>query len=117
MKLPEIGELNRRVSLFRVNHEPIGDSALKGNREMIAELWAKREVIGGQNYWQSVNLSETVTHRFYVRWISGETRPIDLERITEIECEGIRYRVRRITDVNDAHRFTMLECEEVDYAD
>lgn len=113
MKLPDIGSLNRRISLYLIRQIPEGEFGLKDEREKIAEVWAKREVVGGQNYWQSVNLEETVTHRFFVRWVKVLTRPVDLAKIVEIECEEIRYRVRRVTDVNDAHLFTMLECEEL----
>lgn len=113
MKLPLSGELNRRIRLLSVTQKPIGESALEDVHEEIATVWAKREVVGGQNYWQSVNLEETVTHRFYVRWVKSLTRPVDWAKIVEIECEEIRYRVRRVTDVNDAHLFTMLECEEL----
>lgn len=113
MKLPEIGELNRRVKLIAVSHGPSGDSALTENRRLLAEVWAKVEVNGGASYWDSVNVDETVTHRIYVRYVPKRTTPPDLRALTDVECEGIRYRVRRTTDVNGAHRFTMMECEEL----
>lgn len=113
MILPNIGELNRRIRLMAVSHDPSGESKLIEKRECLAEVWAKCEIIGGSSYWESVNVDETQTHRFYVRYVRGKTSPIDLRRLTQIECEGAVYAVRRVTDVNAAHRFTMCECEEL----
>lgn len=113
MILPLPGELNRRASLISVNHTPTGDFELKENRKVVATVWAKFEVIGGSSYWGSVNVEETTTHRIYVRYVNNLTRPQDLKDLVEVECEGINYLVKRCTDVNNAHRFTMLEVEEI----
>lgn len=113
MILPVIGELNRRVLLLAVQHSPAGDARLTKNERKIAEVWGKVEINGGAAYWDSVNIDEAVTHRVYVRYVYGLTRPQDLKHLTELEIEGVTYRVRRCTDVNGAHRFTMLECEEI----
>ena len=113
MNLPEVGELSRRVRLWSVSHAPSGDSDLGESRDLIAETWAKLEIVGGSQYWDSVNVDETLTHRFWLRYLPGRTRPLDLAKLAEVECEGIFYRVKRCTDANAAHRFTLLECEEL----
>lgn len=112
MRLPEIGELRRRVKLFGVKHSPDDDAGLVTSTELIGEVWAKREIVGGVQYLESMNVEETVTHRFYVRYAPG-LRPQDLGHLSGLECEGVRYVVRRVTDVDDMHRFTMFEAEEV----
>lgn len=117
MILPDIGDLNRRVLLLSVNHTPTGEAELTKGHRTIAEVWGKVEINGGSAYWDSVNIDEAVTHRVYVRYVQNLTRPQDLKHLTELEIEGVTYRVRRCTDVNGAHRFTMLECEEVGYVD
>ena len=113
MILPTPGELNRRIRLLSVRHSPSGDAELASSRDLIAEVWAKCEIVGGVTYFESVNTDEAMTHRFYIRYVPKLTRPQDLGHLTEVECEGVRYRVRRCTDVNGAHRFTLMECEEV----
>lgn len=113
MQLPKIGELNRRVKLVSVSHEPDDSSGLREKRVLLAEVWAKCEIVGGASYWSSVNVEETQTHRFYVRYVNNLTRPIDLRRLTQVECEGAIYSVRRVTDVNGLHQFTLMECEEM----
>lgn len=112
MRLPEIGELKRRIRLYAIVHEPDGDAFVRPQKKLIGERWAKREIVGGVQYLESVNLEEAVTHRFYVRYAEG-FRPQDLGRLKSLECEGVSYRVRRVTDVDDLHRFTMFEAEEV----
>lgn len=112
MKLPAVGEMNRRVTLHLVETIPVGESRIN-HQETSVTTWGKIDVIGGSTYWESVSLEETVTHRVWVRYVQGRTRPQDLRHLTEVEVEGIRYRVRRTTDVNGVHRFTMLECEEL----
>ena len=113
MRLPSVGELNRRVRLVSISHIPTGDAELTETERNVAEVWGKVEINGGSAYWDSVNIDEAVTHRVYVRYVQNLTRPQDLKHLTELEIEGVTYRVRRCTDVNGAHRFTMLECEEI----
>lgn len=112
MRLPEIGELRRRIKLFGIQHEPDDAAGLVTSTVEIGEVWAKREIVGGVQYLESMNVEETVTHRFYVRYVPG-LRPQDLGHLSGLECEGVRYVVRRVTDVDDMHRFTMFEAEEV----
>lgn len=113
MREPTAGELNRRIVAHIVGHAACGASALRKDTEVLFRAWAKVEVIGGASYFESVNLEETISHRFIVRYVPQLTRPQDMSRVTEIECEGLFYRVRRVTDMNGAHRFTAIECEEL----
>ena len=113
MILPTIGELNRRAQLYSVSNEPTGKMSLARSRDLIVEVWAKVEVIGGTYYWEMAQIEEKVTHRIWLRYVPRVTRPRDLTHLSEVDCDGARYRVRRITDVNNEHRFVMLECEEV----
>lgn len=113
MILPNIGELNTRARLFSVKTIPEGDYELSNERTQIAEVWAKIEIIGGSQYLESVNTEESVTHRIYVRYVKGFTSPLDLQHITEVDLGGFTYMVKRVTDVNSAGRFTLLECEQM----
>lgn len=114
MKLPQIGEMRKRIAVYSVVFASSGTSALAENRTLVLETWAKHEVIGGHNYWDSVNVDETVTDRFIVRY-SKEllTNPPNIKRTIELECDGITYRVRRVTDMNGLGRFTAMECEAI----
>ncbi|WP_237178848.1 hypothetical protein, partial [Parasutterella muris] len=63
-----------------------------------------------------VQTEESITHRIFVRYVKGKTRPQDLPRLIEIECEGVWYRAKRVTDCNSAGRFTLFECEVLNAA-
>ena len=59
-----------------------------------------------------MNVEETVTDRFIIRYSKSlQTTPPSLKRMIELDCDGITYRVRRVTDMNGVGRFTALECE------
>ena len=113
MILPKVGELNRKVCFHLIRTVPVADSDVEHEETTNVRTWGKVEVIGGSSYWDSVSIDETVTHRIWIRYVPHRTRPQDLRHLTEVECEGMRYRVRRTTDVDNLHRFTMLECEEL----
>ena len=112
MILPTVGELNERATLYRVESVPNGDWETNNERHLIAVVWAKVEVIGGSRYLDSINTESAVTHRVYVRYVKGFSSPLDLQQLTEIDIDGFTYRAKRITDVNNAHRFTLIECEQ-----
>ena len=114
MILPLIGELNRRVTGYSVAHA--GGSlvaALDRSTIQLFELWGKVSPVGSVSYYESVNLEQTITHRIFLRYIPGTSAPQDLAHLVEVECEGVWYRVRRVSDVNGQHRFTALDCEEL----
>ena len=113
MRLPSAGELNRRVTFHLIQTVPVGDSDVEHQETTNVTTWGKVEVVGGSTYWESVSIEEAVTHRIWVRAVPDRTRPQDLRHLTEVEVEGIRFRVRRTTDVDNLHRFTMMECEEL----
>jgi hypothetical protein len=111
MILPLPGEMNKRCRILRVRQLPKDASDKENEQELLFEGWCKVEVIGGSVYWDNIQTEDAVTHRLYVRSIRGITRPQDLPRLIEIQCNGLRYRSKRITDCNGAGRFTLLECE------
>lgn len=116
MKLPTIGELNRRIQITRINHEPVQETNVQVNAVPVGKIWAKLEPVGGLTYWSSINVNETTTHRIYVRRVEGKTSPEALANITEITCDGILYGVRRVSDVMGARRFTLIEVQELGVA-
>ena len=110
MQLPKVGELKRHIDIYSLDTSPKDASDSTNNLTLKLHAWAKVEVIGGVNYWGSVQAGYDVTHRFIVRYMDG-TRPQDLTHATKVLYEGVWYLVKRLTDMNDAHRFTALECE------
>ncbi len=110
MKLPQIGELRRRIGIYTLSTAPTGDSGYADTLTKLTDTWAKVEVVGGVNYWGSIQADFLITHRFTVRYGKG-TRPEDFKHTTKVQCEGVWYLVKRATDMEAQHRFTILECE------
>lgn len=111
MNLPNIGELRHRVTIRRVTKVPTGTT--KSSDSVTTDtVWGKLDVIGSGLYWDSKQIDETVTHRIYLRTISGRTRPQDLVKVTEFVVDGILYKAKRIADIGGANRFTVIDCQE-----
>lgn len=113
MQLPKIGELNRIVEIFSVETDPSGDADHGETVTPLLRAWAKVEPVGGLNYWGAIQADVAVTHRVWIRYckaVSGST-PETLSHLIRVRCEGTDYVVKRVTDVNGEHRFSMLECE------
>ena len=114
---PKAGEMNRRCTVYGVSHTPDSDVRTLKSREEIMTVWCKVEVIGGQVYWDTVGTVDSVTHRIFVRQVKGKTEPRHFARIKECQVGDVRYRVKRVTDVNGRGVFTLLECEELEVGD
>lgn len=107
MDFPHIGELNRLVQVRRRTDAPIGDIEVDPSFPESVDRWAKIEPVGSAIYAGSVQIDATVTHRIIVRALAGVT---DYHEVVH----GVTvYRVRRVTDLNNARRFTVLEVEEL----
>ena len=113
MEYPDIGTLNHHIELYRVNHTPSGDYSLDSEEELITTVWAKFDVIGGSIYYDNVNTDNAITHRFTFRAVKGLTRPIDLNNLIKVVCDGMTFTVKRVTDLANEGRFTVVDCEHI----
>lgn len=113
MRLPASGDLRRRVTIRYWQDSP---NVAFGLTPVFTEdytCWAKIEPVGGSIYWGSKQTGDTVTHRVIVRYVAGKTDPDSITGEYVIESEGTRYRVRRVSDINDARRFVAVEVEQL----
>lgn len=108
---PLSGDLNQRITFELIRHVADKNLGFSPKTKASFTIWGRIEPVGGVVYWGSVQVESSVTHRIFVRAITGKTRPQDLPKVVEITCEGMRYVSKRITDINGAHRFTLIEAE------
>ena len=54
MQLPKVGELKRPIDIYSLDTSPKDASDSTNNLTLKLHAWAKVEVIGGVNYWGSV---------------------------------------------------------------
>lgn len=109
MEFPHIGELNRLVQIRRRADQPVDDIEVDSSFPEAVDRWAKIEPVGSVVYAGSVQIDATVTHRVTVRTLAGVTDHHEVVHGTTI------YRVRRVTDLNGARRFTVLDVEELQH--
>lgn len=107
MRIPRIGELDRRVRLRERRDYPYRDAELESEFPQQRSRWAKIEPVGAAVYSGSIQIDEKVTHRIYLRYIDGVTSDYEVVYREQV------FRVRRVGDLNGVRRFTVLEVEEL----
>ncbi len=112
MEMPEIGRLNRRVTISIVSHVPDASAGFSQHIEKQKTVWGRLEVVGAGIYFGTKQIESTVTHRVTVRSVPGRTRPQDLTTASTLTIDGIEYLIRRVADLGGAERFTVIDCEE-----
>jgi len=107
IKEPGAGDLNRRITLRRRDDSPAPDGGLSSIFSDERKRWARIEPVGTAIYSGSVQADNKITHRITLRYLG--VVPTDFE----VLHVGVVYRVKRATDLNGRHRFTVLEVEEL----
>lgn len=110
--LPEIGEMNRRITIRLWSDVPNAAFGLDQNFDAGIDRWAKVEPIYSLAMRAGVNTDEAPTHLFWVRYGTG-TKPEDFTASHVIEWRGRRYRVTDSINVNDADRFTRVSAKDL----
>lgn len=107
LRHPHTGELNRRITLRLRSDVPALDMGLEPVFSEPRKRWAKIEPVGTAIYANGVQTDNKLTHRITLRYHPGITEAHEV-----VHGETL-YRVKRSADLNGAHRFTVLEVEEV----
>lgn len=107
MRIPRIGELDRRVLLRERRDCPYRDAEIQSEFPEQRPRWAKIEPVGAAVYSGSVQIDDKVTHRIFFRYLDGVTSDYEVMYRDQV------FRVKRVGDVNGARRFTVLEVEEL----
>jgi SPP1 family predicted phage head-tail adaptor len=107
MRKPSAGALDRRIALRRWQDQPNSAFGIDQTYDAGVTVWGRIEPVGGSVYYGSKQTGDSVSHRITVRHVTG----ITAEHVAE--CDGVRYRVRRVSDLAGERRFTVLEVEEL----
>ncbi len=108
-----IGQLNRRVKIFEWQDLPEGDFGIAQDFTLRLEVWGNLRAIVGAAYRDGAQTFDEVTHRVVIRHQVGKTDVHQMSRVTTIEIDGQRYRIKRVNDWQDKRRFTVLEVLEL----
>lgn len=112
MEYPCSCELNRRILLRKQTDLPAMGGTVTNTYEDMAHAWAKHEPVGNAIFYGTKQVGEDVTDRFVFR----RTDTVNERTVTSshvVEYSGLRYRVKRATDIKGARKFVMLEVENL----
>jgi SPP1 family predicted phage head-tail adaptor len=107
-RMPQAGELRARVHFRTRKDAPTSDYGVEPEYNDLFTTWAKINQVSAATYLEGAQAGELVTHRIIIRFRSS-----GVSSNAEITHKGVAYRIRRVTDMNSARRFLMLECEEL----
>lgn len=109
MSFPEIGALNRRITFKAVKTVKNESSGFSNTVTSEFTVWGRVEAVGAQIFWNSSQIDCGITHRIFVRADKGRTYPQDFKNVRTATCDGVVYKIVRVTDVAGAKRFTVLD--------
>ncbi|APW38974.1 hypothetical protein RD110_18645 [Rhodoferax koreense] len=112
MKAPDIGELDRLVKLRLWHDAPSTGFAVDQVFDVGQDAWARIEPAGTALFYGTQQIEAGTTHRLAC-W---RTSTINERAITGkhvVEHDGLRYRVRRVTDINGRKHFVLMDLEEL----
>lgn len=113
MNEPSSGDLRARIRICDWTDEPSVDGDLKEDLQRSVDAWAKPEVVSAQMWWGTAQTGEAVTHRFWLRCVQGKTDVRSLTGRTKIIYNSATFRIRRVTDFEERHVWTIVEAEQL----
>lgn len=113
MKFPDIGELDKRAVVRVWQDQPAEYHAgIDQTFDDGVPAWARLEPTGSALFYGLQQVEPGVTHRL-ATW---RTKQLNADLIGGghvVDCRGMRYRVRRATDINGQQDFVLLDLEQL----
>lgn len=112
MKDPAIGEFDKRVLIRRWQDQPSGFTGIDQTMDAGLAAWARIEPAGAALFYGTAQVESGVTHRLATwRTVSINADLIGGGHV--VDHAGMRYRVRRATDINGQRAFVLLDLEQL----
>lgn len=108
---PAIGEMDRLVTIKAWEDVPAG-FALVQQYDDVQMAWASVLPVGSALFYGSQQVGEEVTHRL-TTWRTSTLHSAAITARHVVEHDGLRYRVRRATDMNGERAFVILDLEQL----
>lgn len=103
---PQPGELRHRVWLQQTEEQPAANFATERVVTEQVKVWGKLVAVSGAAYLAAMQTEAKVTHKLVIRY-----RLVD--RFSEVEHGGSRYRIKRVQPLNGRAEWVMLDLEEL----
>lgn len=117
MNEPSSGDLRSRIRICDWEDVPDEDGDLTERLQTSVEVWAKPEVVSAQLWWGTAQTGEAVTHRFWLRCVPKKTDVKSLTGRTKVVYNGASFRIRRVTDFQERHVWTIIDAEQLGETD
>lgn len=115
MKYPNIGELDKLVRIRVWQDEADAGTGIDQTYAAGIEAWARIEPTGSALFYGTAQVEAGVTHRL-ATWRTSQINA-DLigggHVVDHGGAGGMRYRVRRATDINGRQAFVLLDLEQL----
>lgn len=111
MRGPAIGEMDRLVTIKAWEDVPSG-LTLAQQYDESQQAWASLVPAGTTLFYGGQQVGQEVTHRL-IAWRTPTLHAVAITARHVVEHEGIRYRVRRATDMNGERAFVVLDLEQL----
>ena len=107
MRLPNIGDLNRRVTLESLVQTKDAEGGMVDSWSAVATVWAKVANLSGNERRASSHGGQVAEARteFTIRYRAG------LNAKMRVSYAGKIYNIRHINDFAEEHRFVVLTCD------
>lgn len=112
MNAPEVGELDRVVLVREWQDAPAFGAGIEQTFATLGKAWAKLVPVGAALFYGTAQVEAGITHRM-VTWRTSKLNERSVTGAHVVECEGMRYRVRRATAMDQERQFVLLDLVEL----
>lgn len=112
MKYPPIGSLNKRVLIRRWQDVAGADQDIDQTYDAGVPAWTRIEPTGSALFYGLQQVEVGVTHRL-ATWRTELINADVIGGSHVVDYAGMRYRVRRATDINGGRVFVLLDLEQL----
>lgn len=111
MRGPAIGEMDKLVTIKAWEDVPAG-FALAQQYDQAQQAWANLMPVGSALFYGQQQVGEEISHRL-IAWRTPTIHSVAITARHVVEHDGLRYRVRRATDMNGERAFVILDLEQL----
>ncbi len=112
MKAPDIGELDRLVKVRKWTDAANAAFAINQTFDAGQDAWARIDPAGTALFYGTQQIEPGMTHRL-ATWRTSTINALLITRDHVVEHEGMRYRVRRVTDLAGRKEFCIMDLEQL----
>lgn len=112
MKQPDVGELDRLVRIRRWADTASTGFGIDQSFDVGTSAWARIEPAGTALFYGTQQITPGMTHRL-TAWRTPTVNALTITGQHVVEHQGMRYRVRRVTDINGRMDFVMIDLEQL----